>query len=673
MVLAVLVAAAPTPAATPARVISYPAEFFAAYQPNTALDMLSHLPGFIFDGGGGARGFAAAAGNALVDGSRPASKDDPLDDVMRRIPASSVLRIDLILGGAPGIDMQGKTVLANVIRRRDIAGKVTINASATHGLDDQISGSLVVEGEKRVGETTYEGSFRVSKFLDSGAGAGTWTRTDGAGAPMVAADELSRGAQDLYKATGAVETPVLGGKLRVNVSVSSSPYAGYQIDTLIPPPGAENDHYGFGQDSVELGLRYQRAFGPGLSLESFVLQRLGRQTNTDDFQSDPETAARTGDDVSANFDLKQTTGETIAKTNVTLQVSKTLSVEVGGEGDFNWLKTNTIYFEDGVLTPLPAADVYVDELRGEVFGTVTWQALSTLSVEAGLRTEVSRIASSGDVISARSLVYPKPRLALAFSPDGSDQLRLRLEREVGQLDFNDFTAQTAGLNTGTVHAGNPTLNPGEDWVAEAAWDRRFWRAADATLTLRHYWLSDVVDRIGVPSPSGVYDAPGNIGSGSKDEADFALTLPTDRLWIKRGLLTGDVTLRQSQVTDPTTGLSRGISGLHQSDWAIHFTQGLPRWKASWGADLIGPWIQTFYRFDEIDTDKLKAALNLFVEYKPRPDFALRIEALNVTGQGIEHSRRVFNGPRNTDGLDFTDVHQLRTGHYIRLRFIKSFS
>lgn len=161
--------------------------------------------------------------------------------------------------------------------------------------------------------------------------------------------------------------------------------------------------------------------------------------NTDDFQSDPETAERTGDDVSANFDLKQTFGETIAKTNVTIQASRTLSVEVGGEGDFNWLKTNTIYFENGVLTPLPAADIYADEPRGEIFVTATWQAFANLSVEAGLRTEVSRIASSGEVVSGRSLVYPKPRLALAYSPDGSDQLRPRIEREVGQLDFNDVT------------------------------------------------------------------------------------------------------------------------------------------------------------------------------------------------------------------------------------------
>jgi hypothetical protein len=672
MVFAALLAAAPPPAAAQARVMSYPAAFFAAYQPNSALDMLTHAPGFSFDAGGAVRGFAGAAGNVLVDGARPAAKDDTLDDVLHRIPASSVLRIDIIFGGAPGIDMQGKTVLANVIRRRDIAGKVTVNASVTHGLDNQISGNLLIEGEKRLGETTYEGSLRVAKFLDSGAGSGSWTRADGTGVPFVTAKEFSRGAAFTYKATGAVETPALGGKLRLNLSLNSSPYSGHQSDTLTPPPGVENDRYSFGQDSAELGLRYERAFDSRLTLETFLVQRLGRQSTTDNFLSDPPTAARTGDDVSADFNLRKSTGESIGRTSVNLKVARTLSIEFGGEGDYNWLRTHTVYSENGVLTDLPAADVDVDELRGEAYGTVTWQALPSLNAEAGLRVEASRIASSGDVISARTLVYPKPRFALAFSPDAANQFRLRLEREVGQLDFDDFTAQAAGLNTGTVHAGNPTLNPGEDWVAEAAWDRGFWGGADATITLRHFWLSQVVDRVGIPSPSGTYDAPGNIGAGSKDEAAFSLTLPTDRLGISHGLITGETTLRQSRVTDPTTGHFRGLSGLHQSDWTVHFTQGLPRWRASWGFDLDGPWTQTFYRFDEIDTDKLRLYVSPFIEYKPRSDLAFRVEALNPFGQGVEHSRQVFNGPRDIEGVDFTDVRNIRTSHYVRIRFIKSF-
>ena len=52
--------------------------------------------------------------------------------------------------------------------------------------------------------------------------------------------------------------------------------------------------------------------------------------------------------------------------------------------------------------------------------------------------------------------------------------------------------------------------------------------------------------------------------------------------------------------------------------------------------------------------------------------SFRIEAINAFGQGFEHSRQVFNGPRNDSGLDFTDVHQIRLGHFFRLKVIKSF-
>ncbi len=83
-------AGAPAPAAeTPAAaatqpvnqgVISYPPEFFAASSPNTALDMIFRLPGFSLDTGDTVRGFGGAAGNVLIDGSRPASKDDSLEE-----------------------------------------------------------------------------------------------------------------------------------------------------------------------------------------------------------------------------------------------------------------------------------------------------------------------------------------------------------------------------------------------------------------------------------------------------------------------------------------------------------------------------------------------------------------------------------------------------------------
>ena len=99
-------------------VISYTPADFAAARPNTALDMIQRLPGFTFDGGDNVRGFAGAAGNVLIDSQRPTIKTDTLSDTLARITIDQVERIDLIRGAAPGIDMQGRTVVANVIRKK---------------------------------------------------------------------------------------------------------------------------------------------------------------------------------------------------------------------------------------------------------------------------------------------------------------------------------------------------------------------------------------------------------------------------------------------------------------------------------------------------------------------------------------------------------------------------
>src|SRR5438105_3470000 len=110
-------AAAVVPAAPQQGVTSYGPDFFAAYRPANAAEMIAHIPGFSLDTGDAVRGYEGAAGNVLIDGRRPATKTDSLGEVLRRIPFTQVARIDVVSGGAPGIDMQGKTVIANVIRK----------------------------------------------------------------------------------------------------------------------------------------------------------------------------------------------------------------------------------------------------------------------------------------------------------------------------------------------------------------------------------------------------------------------------------------------------------------------------------------------------------------------------------------------------------------------------
>ena len=110
----------------------YPASFFAAARPATANDMIARLPGFSLNtGNGGTRGFAGSGGNVLINGAPPTAKNDDLNTVLGRIPAASVERIDVIRGGAPGIDMQGQTVIANLVLKAQPADQLILTGATT--------------------------------------------------------------------------------------------------------------------------------------------------------------------------------------------------------------------------------------------------------------------------------------------------------------------------------------------------------------------------------------------------------------------------------------------------------------------------------------------------------------------------------------------------------------
>ncbi|HWA62762.1 MAG TPA: TonB-dependent receptor [Caulobacteraceae bacterium] len=642
-------------------VTGYTADCFTASSPNTALDMVNHLPGFSFDSGSTVRGFGGAAGNVIIDGARPASKDDPLDEILKRIPAGQVLRIDVIRGGAPGVDMQGKTVIANVIRRQGGGLKLTLAGAANFVPDGRVEPSMRVEGSKRFGATELDWGLLLGRGADDGSGDGPRVIRDATGAVVAAGPEHTKGEGATRKLTLSMETPLAGGKLRLNSTLDSEPYRFSQHDVFTTAAASfQSEEDRQDKDSFEIGGRYERAFGEHLRWETFALQKWTRNN----FFADVDAA---GDD--QQFALRRTGGESILRSLLRRSFGPTLDLEAGAEGDYNFQNSRTSFVDGGVAVPLPAANVRVTETRGEAFGTATWRGLPHITVETGIRLEASRIRSTGDVESARSLFFPKPRAVITWAATAHDQVRFRVEREVGQLDFDDFAASAALLGSG-VQVGNPNIDPERDWVLEGAIDHRFWGDSLISVTGRHYLLNDVIDR--APDPSGLFDAPGNIGSGTKDELAVNLTLNTDRIGLKRGQFQLQSTWRWSSVIDPTTHTAREISKLRPVEWEAHYTQGIPRLKSTIGFDVFGQWRERYYRFDEIDTNRLKTWVDVFIEYKPRPDMSLRVEYDNMGARGFEFVRQVWPGPRNAAALSQVDVRDTSFGRIVYVRFRKTF-
>ena len=105
----------PPPGPSQAAVQSFDAAFFKQYNPITAADIVTRVPGFEIDDGEALRGFAATAGNVLVNGERPSSKV-LVSEQLKRIPADSVLKVELISGSSS--DVRGQTQLVNVVLKQ---------------------------------------------------------------------------------------------------------------------------------------------------------------------------------------------------------------------------------------------------------------------------------------------------------------------------------------------------------------------------------------------------------------------------------------------------------------------------------------------------------------------------------------------------------------------------
>ncbi|MDP1739043.1 MAG: TonB-dependent receptor [Caulobacter sp.] len=667
LLLAMLAATTPEAAAmAPAEaqgVTPYLAAFFAEAQPNSAMDMIARIPGFSFDQGDQVRGYGGAAGNVLIDGQRPATKSEGLEDALRRIQASQVERIDIIRGGAPGIDMQGKTVIANVVLRKDKQGQWLFAVASGVFQDGRTTPAVRFEGSQKVGERTFEWSALGFTFVDDGAGSGPGSVVSSTGAVLREGQIDETGGGRGYTLKGGVKTPLLAGRASFNAKLDHEHYAWSLNDFIsFPAPGRLQVNDDFFRDEGEVGANWERALGPKLKLEVTGLM----QRRYTDFASSFDDGANDG-----LFTQENEAGETIARAVLRYTISPTWSVEGGGEVAFNYLDSALDYVENGAPVTLPASDVRVEERRGEVFGSTTWRSSPKLSFEAGLKVEVSTIAQSGDTNLEKTLTYLKPRASMTWSPTPTDQFRLRIEREVGQLDFGDFVSSVA-FSTGTGTAGNADLEPDKTWVAEATYERKFWKDGALVLTYIHHEITDATDRVPIIGPGFAFDAPGNIGDGVSDNIRIGLTLPLARLGVPGGLLRANGEWSRSEVTDPVTGESRRISGQQPFEGDIRFSQDLPRLKVQWGVDAFLGFEERYYRFDQIETIELGTWVAAYAEYKPRPNLSFRVEMQNLLGRDFTRTREVYAGPRSTAGLDYVDRRPLSFDPFIYFRIRQTF-
>lgn len=658
--LAAPVSQADEGAASPVTV--YPASFFDSTQPSSAFDMLAVLPGYDFsESDTDVRGFAGAVGNVLIDGSRPAGKQESLETILRRIPAAAVERIEVIRAGAPGIDMQGQTVLANVVRRRETQMRGALEAGSAFYERGLHAPRVAAEMSRRSDRDLLELSAAAYETVDDEHGFGKRPRVAGDGSLLKDSIYAQDEGERVREAAAAYEHAAWGGQLRMSASLQTEKFGADIAEHVTFPAAAGSTVREFeAERNSELGAHFESRLPSGRQLELLAIHRA----------SDEDGGERGVDSDGVTLFLQDSAASESILRGVMRWNRGRFALESGVEGTRNVLDSRSSLEEKGEPAVLPNGTVRVEERRGEVFAQASWPLSTAWRVEAGSRFEYSQLELSGDSRLAKTFFFPKPRFLLTWSASGRDRLRLLAEREVGQLDFEDFVG-SASLSASTVTAGNPDLEPDRTWRLEAAWERHFLESGVLLLAVRHERIEDLVDRIPVVADVP-FDAVGNIGDGRRNELEINLTLPLDRFGIRSGLLKSTALWRHSSATDPTTGESRPISEDLTREIAIHFSQQLTSARVRWGIDATLASAAREHYFDEVRTERLGTRLDVFAQYEPSAAWNIRLFANNLTDRDAERERRIYDGLRSTAALRYIETRMLAIGPYYGISLRRNF-
>lgn len=633
-----------------AAVVSYPPAFFDQYKPTSALNMVFNVPGFGADFGADARGYSGNAGNILIDGDRP---PDDLRAVLDRIPASAVERIDIVRGGAGGIDMHGKTVIANVIRKKDTNGKASGTMVVNGGVDarDGWNGNTSYQIQRSRNGRTTDASLEVNRFKDTDDGLNMRRDLSGVLIRQSVSKGVAQGKNPVV--TGSFETPWAGGKLRVNGRLSHDEFSYDSVTRLVIPGGVDVSGNANTSWSGELGVQYSHALPRGASGEVVFVQKLSDGPSSSYYN----TPAFTSGTIEQSGSM-----ESVLSGSVTLPKRGPWSAEFGSELAYNRQDNDTAFSLNGSGFSIAGDSSVVEELRSETFAAVTWRPNDKFSIVARARYERSTITATGTSGGGeQTLAYLKPNLNITWSPNKDNIFTVSAERVVDQLSFGGFAA-SASFDTGIFGIGNPDLKPESTWITEARYEHRFDSRGSFAITLRQRDTSDVLNRVIVEVPNPQFD-PGqpegpanpatlpyeitrNVGTAVRHVAIINLTLPLDRFGFKGATFTARNLWRKSSTLDPITNLERRLNGEPPVEWNYELNQQIQNSKYSWSLYANNGASFTNYSPRTISTNSFIPRVGAAFSYKPRPEITWTIGVNNILQPENRSTFTLYNAPRN---------------------------
>ena len=649
-------------------------DYFERFAPRNALDMLEQVPGFLLQGGGGGgngRGFGQANENVLVNGQRLTSKSESAQDQLRRIPASKVLRIEIVDGTA--LDIPGLTgQVANVIvEAGGISGQFNWRGvlRTTEVDPGWYGGEISVSGSTGALDFTLALENRNSRF----GGEGPSIFSDGLGDLIERRDVVFVGALDLPRISTA-----LGYDFGNGTIANLNAYFGHTFfDRVEDEERLLADGTRFARINSRRGStpEYEISGDITFPLGSSRLKLIGLESYDaeENRNSVVDTQIPSGALSGDRFVQTGGEGERIARFEYNWPMLGG-DWQLAGEAAFNRLDLDGRLFEldpqgDFIEIDFPEGTGGVREDRYETILSYSRQLTDKLALQASFGGEYSKIEQTGSAANSRTFQRPKGTLSLAWQPEEGFDISVGIERRVGQLDFGDFLAEIE-LDENTQDAGNNQLVPSQTWELVAEISKTLGEWGTTTLFLEQRWIDDFTDIIPL---AGGGESRGNIDKARRTEIEWTTTLRLDPAGWRGAQLDIRLEYEEGEVRDPVTGQLRDFSGGRDREIELDFRHDIPSSDWAYGGSFEYNRERPILRLSQVRLPRdLPNRLSAFVEHKDLFGLTVNLEAANLLGARDEEFRTVFDGPR-TDGLVlFTEDRSFREGPIFRLNVSGNF-
>lgn len=651
----------PAPAPTPVAgkpvegVQSFDAAYFKQYNPVTAADMVNRVPGFDIDDGETLRGFGATAGNVLVNGERPSSKV-LISEQLKRIPADSVVRVELISGSASNVDVRGQTQLVNVVLK-----KAKQEGSPTTWVLDVRD----IQYSERVGwgvqlTKTFALGENADLTLDfqlpnlRGRTESQENVRNPAGTLLFYREQFGQPNNIGVQGSGVLKwRPTAQDTVSFNAQAAPTWNTTNIASVDYTPAGVfRRGTFGLSEYSnnytAEVGGDWEHRFSPEFSLKGIALATFTNVDQDDTFRIFTPTGTAGPGGLANTQTINRTAeaGERVLRGFATWRPTGEHTIDIGVEGAFNFRDTTLDIFNNTGGGPtavfLPVSDTRVEETRIEPFITDVWKISPALTLETGFIYEASTIKQTGDEQKEREFSYPKPRATLTWQATEADQLRTSITREVAQLDFVEFASSINVVDSSSL-IGNPNLEPEKAWKARIEWEHKLGPRAAVTLAAFHDKVDDVQDfiprTICVPTTPATdctggtrdtFDAPGNIGDGTRTGVELRGTLSLAPV-LPNAEVRFSGMWQETDVTDPVTGAARRFSNEREWTYNASFRHDLPELKMAWGASAAAVSDRQEFRVaEDILFDRPTNRLDFYVESPAWiPGAMVRFSASNI--------------------------------------------